>query len=223
MSVYSGEVIEHRAVLPRLRARALLVALLLAAVGWVSGLPAAAHDQLVASTPGDGETLTEMPGQIMLEFNNELVPAAPALLVRDAAGTTVHRATPEVNGRVATTPFPELPDGEYRLNWSVVSSDGHRIEGSMPFALATGRSVGATPVAGEGSADPGDATGAATGAATEAGASPSSAAADGTDTAGGLADLPPAARVAIGVGALGAAVAVLGVILRARRGGIRGQ
>ncbi|NLI17859.1 MAG: copper resistance protein CopC [Actinomycetales bacterium] len=187
------------------RSRAVARVLAVLAVLAVVFLPLAAlaHDQLITSVPGDGETLTEFPTQISLEFNNELIDAAPALLIRDAASQTVYRATPEVSGRLATAPFPELPDGDYRINWSVVSSDGHRIEGSMPFVMATGLTGGATPVATQ------EAT---TEASTQAPAGE-----------GGLADLPAATRIAIGVGGVAAAAGVLAVVLRARRGGIRGQ
>jgi len=191
-----------------------MVAALLAA--WLGAAPAHGHDQLISSVPGEGETLTALPATIMLEFSNELIPAAPALLLRDASGATVYRATPAVQGRVATAPFPELPDGDYRINWSVVSSDGHRIEGSMPFTLATGRPA-AGPTAGDG-----DAAG-VTGQPADGvvAASPSR---TGEPAGGGvLSDLPAAARIAIGVGALGAAAVAVAVLQRARRGGLRGQ
>ena len=119
--------------LPSHLAAALLLAAAFVVGAWWAATPAAAHDQLISSTPADGGTLTELPTQIVLEFNNELIDAAPALLIRDAANTTIHRATPEVDGRFATTAFPELGDGSYRIAWSVVSSDGHRIEGTIAY------------------------------------------------------------------------------------------
>jgi len=152
----------------------------------------------------------------VLEFNNELIDAAPALLIRDAANTTIHRATPEVDGRFATTAFPELGDGSYRIAWSVVSSDGHRIEGSMPFEMATGRA--AAPLASPGAASTGAASTGADSGPDDDVASVSATAAEEA----GLAGLPAAARVAIGIGGVGAVAAVAAVVvLRARRGGLR--
>lgn len=191
---------------------ALLLAAAVVVGTWGMSSPAVAHDQLISSIPEDGGTLTELPTQIVLEFNNELIDAAPALLIRDAANTTVHQATPAVDGRFATTEFPELGDGSYRIAWSVVSSDGHRIEGSMPFEMATGRP--AAPLA------------------TSAPAAGESAAGEGNDEGGlggdaigdgGLAGLSTPVKVAIGIGSVGAVAAAAAVALRRGRGGLRGQ
>ncbi|NCD18981.1 MAG: copper resistance protein CopC [Actinobacteria bacterium] len=193
----------------------LAAALVLGTWGWMSS-PAVAHDQLISSIPEDGGTLTELPTQIVLEFNNELIDAAPALLIRDAASTTVHQATPAVDGRFATTEFPELGDGSYRIAWSVVSSDGHRIEGSMPFEMATGRP--AAPLA---TSAP-SAAGGETTSGTEGGNGDEGL--DG-DTIGddGLAGLSTPVKVAIGIGSVGAVAAAAAVVLRRGRGGLRGQ
>ena len=202
--------------LPSHLAAALRLAAAFVVGAWWAATPAAAHDQLISSTPADGGTLTELPTQIVLEFNNELIDAAPALLIRDAANTTIHRATPEVDGRFATTAFPELGDGSYRIAWSVVSSDGHRIEGSMPFEMATGRA--AAPLASPGAASTGAASTGADSGPDDDVASVSATAAEEA----GLAGLPAAARVAIGIGGVGAVAAVAAVVvLRARRGGLR--
>ncbi|SNU01088.1 hypothetical protein SAMN06298212_10690 [Ruaniaceae bacterium KH17] len=98
-------------------------------------LPAAAHDQLIASNIEDGSVLTEAPTQIELEYSAEIMDATPAIAILDESGSTVHEVTPAVDGRFVRAPFPELPDGAYQLNWSVVSSDGHRIEGTIAFEL----------------------------------------------------------------------------------------
>lgn len=212
----------------RLPGRAALLALVAGALlAPALALPAQAHEQLVSSVPAEGEVLSELPPQIVLEFTNALLDATPAVLIRDAADTTVYEATPTVSDRVATAPFPALSDGTYHLNWSVVSADGHRIEGSVSFELATGLAGddGATFEAAPAASSPGagatsssvDTTAAATPALTPT-ATPS---AEGG--ASGLSNLPTAAKVAIGVGGVGAVAAVIGAMLRARRGGIRGQ
>lgn len=130
--------------LPVLAAAGLFLALLLG-TGLGFAAPARAHDQLLGSTPAEGAVLAELPESIVLEFSNELLDAGPALLIRDAADATVFTAAPAIAGRTATAPFPRLPDGAYRLNWSVVSSDGHRIEGTIPFQVALAGRVASAP------------------------------------------------------------------------------
>lgn len=117
---------------------------------WITGLsctllltlalaaPSAAHDVLIGSVPDDGDALDAAPELIELEYNNEPMDASPAIAVLDEAGETVHEAVPDIEGRFARTEFPELPDGQYTISWSVVSSDGHRLEGAIPFTLEQG-------------------------------------------------------------------------------------
>jgi methionine-rich copper-binding protein CopC len=194
----------------------LAAAVVVGTLGWISS-PAVAHDQLISSIPEDGGTLNELPAQIVLEFNNELIDAAPALLIRDAANTTVHQATPAVDGRFATTDFPELGDGSYRIAWSVVSSDGHRIEGSMPFEMATGRP--AAPLA---TTAPAAAGGESASGAEESGVGEDGIREDAVDD-GGLAGLSTPVKVAIGIGSVGAVAAAAAVALRRGSGGLRGK
>lgn len=117
----------------------LLVGAALIVVG--IALPAAAHDQLIASSPAEGEVLSESPALIELEFNAEIIDASPAIIIQDEAGETIDQPVPTVDGRFVRAPFPEIAAGPYRLNWSVVSSDGHRIEGTIAFTLAGGGAV----------------------------------------------------------------------------------
>lgn len=117
----------------------LLVGAALIVVG--IALPAAAHDQLIASSPAEGEVLSESPALIELEFNAEIIDASPAMIIQDDAGETIDQPVPTVDGRFVRAPFPEIAAGPYRLNWSVVSSDGHRIEGTIAFTLAGGGAV----------------------------------------------------------------------------------
>lgn len=194
---------------------AALTALLVVAVG----APAASHDQLVSAVPAEGAVLEELPERIVLEFSNELLAAAPQLLIRDAAGATVYAATPNVEGRTAGAPFPPLPDGQYILDWSVVSADGHRIEGSIAFTAAAGPEPGTAPQPQPSTAAPAPPLAQATVPAERAGSGNG-----GTDrddgaggTGAGLAGLPPALGVALGAAALGvAAITAVGLWRRRR-------
>ena len=189
------------------------MAVVAAALLWFLGmLPAAAHDQLIDSTPLSNDVLTDLPAQLSLEFSDEIIPMSPAVLIQNSANDTVFEATPDLNGRVATASFPELPDGTYRLNWSVVSADGHRIEGSIPFELATGiaPAVAGSPAASEPVSSMPESQ-----AGTSSNTDATSPAESASTTTTGLASLPLAARVLLGLGALAAIATTL--LLRSRR------
>lgn len=109
---------------------------LLALIAVVLAPPASAHDVLTGSEPADGAQLDAAPAELVLTFNNELLDSAQAVVVTDAAGTTVAEGSPVIDGSEATFALPELGAGEYDAAWSVVSSDGHRIDGALGFAVA---------------------------------------------------------------------------------------
>lgn len=106
-------------------------------VGALVGVgPAAAHDYLVETDPAEGAVLTDSPEALSLTFSAELLEVAPAIILTDSAGTTIVEATPELERAAAVVPLDKpLPDDDYRLAWSVVSSDGHRIQGSYEFTV----------------------------------------------------------------------------------------
>lgn len=98
--------------------------------------PAQAHDQLIASTPTDGEVLPVAPEEVVLQFSDELNQLAGTIVVTDAAeqswteGDLVFDDT-----RARITLAPDMPDGWYEIRWQVVSRDGHPISGILAFAV----------------------------------------------------------------------------------------
>lgn len=121
--------------------RAIAAALILAAVlaGWTkTGM---AHAMLVASEPADGAALAVAPGEIVLRFNEPVMPVA--LRVLDAAGSTLAVAPPPpLSDSVVRATLPAaLPAGAYLASWRVVSADSHPVGGS--FAFTIGPSAGA--------------------------------------------------------------------------------
>ncbi|MDO5700654.1 MAG: copper resistance protein CopC [Bowdeniella nasicola] len=108
---------------------------------FAAALPARAHDVLVSSSPEDGATLSNPPAEIVLTFNNELLDlgeGAAAVAITDTAKNQVAGGPLHIEGRDARFPVPELPDGAYRAAWSVVSSDGHRIQGVISYTVSGG-------------------------------------------------------------------------------------
>jgi methionine-rich copper-binding protein CopC len=100
--------------------------------------PASAHATLIGSDPKDGATVEKLPGEVSLEFNEEV--AAPAFVeVTASDGTDVGSGDPEVLGDVVTLPLaPEGPAGTYTLAFRVVSADGHPVSGELTFDVLSG-------------------------------------------------------------------------------------
>jgi methionine-rich copper-binding protein CopC len=122
--------------LRRPRVPAVLAALLVGLLALVAA-PAQAHDVLLNTSPAADQTLGERPSQIALTFNNDLLDSTQAVVVTDAGGQNLAEVPGVVAGPTATFALPTpLGDGSYRVTWSVVSSDGHRIDGEYGFSVA---------------------------------------------------------------------------------------
>lgn len=122
-------------VLPRVFIFTMIVALL-GVISTVTAPRALAHDVLLDTTPADGAVLQEPPHQVSLTFSGELVEMNPLIIVSDAEGEVITDTPPRIDSGTATVPLSDVGVGDYRVQWSVVSSDGHRIEGSYRFSVA---------------------------------------------------------------------------------------
>lgn len=121
------------------RFRTLLVALL--ATGLVIGTagPAAAHDELLSSTPSAGDRLATAPERVSLTFSGEVLTTGAAVIVVDAEGHDWVVAEPEIVGSTVTAVLDDgMPDAGFEIRWRVVSSDGHPISGFVPFTVGEG-------------------------------------------------------------------------------------
>ncbi|WP_233486829.1 copper resistance CopC family protein [Zhihengliuella sp. ISTPL4] len=116
--------------------------------------PATAHDQLLESSPAEGERLDAPPGSVTMTFSGELLvldesTAGAVVLVVDADGEDWATGDVEVRGRNVTAALtPDMPEGGYQVRWQVVSEDGHPIAGVIPFAIGD-----AAPLESTGSAE----------------------------------------------------------------------
>jgi methionine-rich copper-binding protein CopC len=100
--------------------------------------PAFAHARLQSSDPRAGSTLDSAPKQVRLKFNEPLEPAFSKISLTGprhrqipVAATTVDKADPTV----ITAPLPALPTGEYRIEWSTMTRDGHKVKGEVTFKV----------------------------------------------------------------------------------------
>lgn len=122
--------------------RRIAAGLMLATVAVVAtAVPASAHDQLLSSTPSDGERLADAPSSVSLTFSGELLVLDESLtgavvLVVDDAGTDWASGVVTVNGSEVTAELtPDMPEAGYQVRWQVVSEDGHPISGVIPFTV----------------------------------------------------------------------------------------
>ena len=123
----------HASVRPA--ALAALFAALLAAL-LALGAPAQAHDTLLESDPADGATLETSPEAITLTFSADILEVSPLVRIADESGEQLAEITPSVDGPVATATLEEpLPAGTSTVQWRVVSSDGHPIEGTFEVTV----------------------------------------------------------------------------------------
>jgi len=108
------------------------------AVVLVTAAPAWAHSGIVASTPEEGATLTELPEEFSVTANETLLDLGGQgvfqLQIRDADGgyygdgcVSIVDATMSAEPVLGTS-------GDYTMLWQVVSADGHPVSGEIPFA-----------------------------------------------------------------------------------------
>ncbi len=109
--------------------------------------PAAAHDELIASDPADGTTVSALPPELTLTFSSFPLdePGATLLEVTDAAGADLAVGEPVVDGTAVTQALEGDVSGEVTVVWKVVSSDGHPIDGELRFEVAGAATSSPTP------------------------------------------------------------------------------
>lgn len=125
----------RRRTLPAVLATAFLAAAALLA----PALPAAAHDELIATDPTADAVLESLPAQITLSFSADVLPDAGATVVEvtDASGASLTDGTPEAAGAEVTQALAGPASGAVTVRWRVVSSDGHPIDGEFAFSVPT--------------------------------------------------------------------------------------
>jgi copper resistance protein C len=128
-----------------------LVAVLLGAALLGAG-PASAHDAVESTSPAAGATVPTPPAAVSLTLSNRPLTLGTQITVSDAAGTSWADGAVQIVDNVASQKLRTgAPAGVYTVQWRVVSSDGHPIEGTFSFTAAAAgagsAAAGATPAA----------------------------------------------------------------------------
>jgi len=99
---------------------------------------AAAHSLLLESSPAAGATLGAPPERVTLRFNNRIEKKLSTIRLIDERGASRPVTGLDADGpadRLTATLSP-LPPGPWRLEWRVLSTDGHIVSGAFSFRVA---------------------------------------------------------------------------------------
>jgi copper transport protein len=123
----------------------LALLLLFAATSRTPAPPAAVHATLVSSEPAANSRLDSSPSRIRLVFSEPMEGSLARVTIVPASGDSIRlRAAADprnVNAVIAVV--DSLTRGAYRVNWRVVSADGHPVDGTFTFAIGD-TTLGAT-------------------------------------------------------------------------------
>ena len=108
--------------------------------------PAAAHDQIMSSNPADKAKLDTAPKQLTLTFSEAPMKDSAKIIASSRDGQPVLLDEPTIKGKEVTVPWPTQNAGTYGVNWRVVSSDGHPINGTFAFQVLGSTSSTTAPV-----------------------------------------------------------------------------
>jgi methionine-rich copper-binding protein CopC len=118
-----------------MRAR-LTIALLLGGMLTAAPAAAAAHAELLASSPAANASLAAAPATVSLTFDEPVTLADNPIEVIGPGNVTWQVGTPTIAGAVVRAPVTASgPAGAYTLVYRVVSDDGDAVSGSVRFTL----------------------------------------------------------------------------------------
>jgi methionine-rich copper-binding protein CopC len=111
-----------------------VLSLLLTAMGLSGMRQAAAHSELRRSVPAPGAVLVRAPERIDLVFG-ERVQLTALRLFRVGGEEIVLPRRAIRTADSETIPLPPLAPGAYRVEWRIISADGHPVGGAIRFRI----------------------------------------------------------------------------------------
>jgi copper resistance protein C len=128
---------------------------------------ASAHDEVVASTPTEGSTLSQLPDTFSVTMNEDLFETVDGstngfgMTITDATGAFYGDGCITIDGPTMSMPAAIGAPGDYTVTWQLVSSDGHPTNGTIHFTWtgdATADGATAASTCGESVSTPAPAT-----------------------------------------------------------------
>jgi len=110
--------------------------LLIILAGLLVSFSSFAHSTLVSSIPADGDVLTASPHHMELRYSEPVL--LTQFVIRNSEGDAV--ATDFTAGRERQEQFHIMPgsdlgEGDFTIEWVVMSADGHRVSGDIEFRV----------------------------------------------------------------------------------------
>ena len=108
----------------------------------IAGTPTVhAHSYMVSSTPKNGSTVSTLPTQVALTFNETLLVVKGkkpnAISITHRTGVHIRQGIVSVTKNVLTVPIASSQEihGRITVSYRVVSADGHPVNGSFFFTV----------------------------------------------------------------------------------------
>ncbi len=97
-----------------------------------------AHAELLTAVPAPGSTTTNALSEIRLTFSEPVSEESTIFLLgQNFQPVTGINAQPDAgNPHMLVTAVPPLPPGDYTVQWTAVSTDGHATSASYTFRVA---------------------------------------------------------------------------------------
>jgi methionine-rich copper-binding protein CopC len=126
-----------------------LLALLLFSISNIYS--SSAHSSMIEQFPKGNETISDMPLEVKLTFDEELLDlgSGNSVIVRNPEGTEITTGpTVLLSSKISRKLTASTLPGKYSVSYRVVSADGHVVEGTYQFTLRTkSESKSPTPIA----------------------------------------------------------------------------
>ena len=126
-----------------------LLALLLFSISNIYS--SSAHSSMIEQFPKGNETISDMPLEVKLTFDEELLDlgSGNSVIVRNPEGTEITTGpTVLLSSKISRKLTASTLPGKYSVSYRVVSADGHVVEGTYQFTFRTkSESKSPTPIA----------------------------------------------------------------------------
>ena len=117
------------------------IAAISAVIALISPLPAQAHTSLVSSVPIKNSTIKAMPKTIAMTFDDKLIKIAGKNVSKFSVvgpdGMEIKLGPITLTNQIISAAVlePKPKPGIYKINYRVISGDGHPVSGTIKFTL----------------------------------------------------------------------------------------